>query len=89
MQAEGRSAIIGALETENSGNESVINGLADELLKYKRDFEMKLYSEEGISLDELSQCQNLNPYRDWFISMLEEANQLSNSIDDHLVSQIE
>ena len=54
MQAEGRSAVVGTLETENSANESVIQGLADELLKYRRDFEMKLYSEEGISLDELA-----------------------------------
>ena len=85
MQAEGRSAVVGALETENSANESVIHGLADELLKYRRDFEIKLYSEEGISLDELAQCENLNPYRDWFVCMLNEATQLINTIDDHLV----
>ena len=46
---------------------------------------MSLFSEEGISLDELSQCENLNPYRDWFKKMLNEANQLTNCIDENLV----
>ena len=54
MQIEGRSAMVGALQTETSGNESMIQGLADELQKCRRDFEMNLFSEEGISLDELS-----------------------------------
>ena len=85
MQIEGRSAMVGALQTETSGNESVIQGLADELQKCRRDFEMNLFSEEGISLDELGQCENLNPYRDWFKKMLNEANQLTNCIDENLV----
>ena len=42
-----------------------------------------------MTLDELKDCENLNPFRDWFIKVIEQANELRASVSDSFLHQIE
>ena len=50
--------------------------MADDLLKYKKQLQQNLNSRDAITVEELHICANLNPYKDWFVSLLGDAHAL-------------
>ena len=40
---------------------------------------------DAISIEELQDCDNLNPYKDWFMSILCDANSLIGVIDNEFI----
>ena len=64
------------MSSPSSNNQSDTGGVADELLKCKQRLHQNLCSGDAITVEELQDCGNLNPYRDWFVSILNDANAL-------------
>ena len=48
-----------------------------------------MQSRDAISIEELQECDNLNPYKDWFMSILSDANTLIGVIDSEFIEEIE
>ena len=63
--------------------------MADDLLKYKKQFQQNLNSRDAITVEELQICANLNPYRDWFVSILNDANALQDAVDEEFMHELE
>ena len=42
-----------------------------------------------MSLEELDQCANLNPFKDWLVSILTDASSLVEVIDADIINAIE
>ena len=61
---------------------------ADDLIRLKNKLSENLNSRDAITVQELKECQNLNPYKEWLINLLVDANALTSSIDDDFVHEI-
>ena len=85
----GGATISSSQKSSHDQSESVINSIADEVLKYKQKLEENLRSKDAISIEELQECDNLNPYRDWFVSVLADMNALQSSIGTEFINEIE
>ena len=66
-----------------------LGGVADEVIKNKMKVQTTLQSQDAISIDELRQCDNLNPYKDWFVQVLEDTQALQSSIGVDFMDEIE
>ena len=66
-----------------------LGGVADEVIKNKMKVQATLQSQDAISIDELRQCDNLNPYKDWFVQVLEDMQALQSSIGVDFMDEIE
>lgn len=42
-----------------------------------------------MTLEELETCENLNPFRDWFVKIITQANELKRSVSDQFLHEIE
>ena len=78
---------FGSLQSHAS--DTLGKNICDELLRQKKQFQAKLYSEDAIDLDELSQCDNLNPFKEWLVSILTDACSLVEEIDGEIINVIE
>ena len=67
----------------------MLNGFADEILKYKQKLQETLHSKDSISIDELKDCDNINPYKDWFMNILTESKALQSSINTEFMNEID
>ena len=56
-------------------------GLAEDLIKYKKKLSDTLQNKDSITIDELKDCENLNPYKDWFIKVVKRANKMQGAVD--------
>ena len=56
-------------------------GLAEDLIKYKKKLSDTLQNKDSITIDELRDCENLNPYKDWFIKVVKRANKMQGAVD--------
>ena len=63
--------------------------IVEELMKQKDAFQAQLYSEDAMNLEELGQCDNLNPFKDWLVSILTDACSLVETIDGDIVEAFE
>ena len=66
-----------------------LGGVADEVLKNKMKVQETLQNKDAITIDELRQCDNLNPYKDWFVQVLEDMHALQGSIGIDFMTEIE
>ena len=55
--------------------------LAEDLIRYKKKLHDTLQNEDSLTIDELQDCENLNPYKDWFIKVVKRANKMQESVD--------
>ena len=56
-------------------------GLAEDLIRYKKKLSETLQNKDSITIDELKICDNLNPYKHWFIKVVKKANKMQNAVD--------
>ena len=63
--------------------------VADELIKSKKLLAETLANSEAIALAELKDCENLNPYKDWIIKVIKQAKELSESVSEGFLTEIE
>ena len=87
-----RSSILVSQLAQLSDEETKENpnlSLAEDLIKYKNLLGELLVNDESISLEELEDCENLNPFRDWFIQVIQHANCLKQSVSDDFLNEIE
>ena len=56
-------------------------GLAEDLIRYKKSLADTLQNKDSVTIDELIFCDNLNPYKDWFIKVVKKANKMQNAVD--------
>ena len=63
-------------------------GVADQIRRYKDKVADVLNNSDGITAKELKKCQDLSPYRDWFIQLLKYTNKLHQEIDSGLIDQL-
>ena len=57
-------------------DDGAATGVADLVIKYKDKVADVLNNSDGITAKELKKCQDLSPYRDWFIKLLKYTNKL-------------
>ena len=51
--------------------------------------EQKPKRPSSMTLEELETCENLNPFRDWFVKIITQANELKRSVSDQFLHEIE
>ena len=77
-------------DLSNEGSEINPNlSLAEDLIKYKDILGDTLVNHESMTLAELKDCENLNPFKNWFIKVIEQANELRASVSDSFLHEIE
>ena len=86
------SSILVRKFEDDSDEESNANpnlSLAQDLIKYKTLLGNTLENDESMTLEELETCENLNPFRDWFVKIITQANELKRSVSDQFLHEIE
>ena len=67
------SSILVRKFDDDSDEETATNpnlSLAEDLIKYKTLLGNTLENDESMTLEELETCENLNPFRDWFVKII-------------------
>ena len=87
-----RSSILVSKFEDESDEETNANpnlSLAEDLIKYKKLLGETLENDESITLEELEDCENLNPFKDWFIKIIKQSNSLKRAVSDEFLHEIE
>ena len=72
-----------------SQNDSVTASMVDELSKLKSRVSQSLKSEQSVSVDKLKTCSDINPYKQWFMTIIQDADNLQLAMDDEFFRDIE
>ena len=60
-------------------------GLADEVIKYQSKVADILNSPEALSVREIKTCEDMGPYKDWFIQLVKYTNKLQETVSSDFI----
>ena len=72
-----------------SQSDSVTASIVDELSKLKARVSQSLKNEHSISVEKLKTCDDVNPYKQWFMTIIQDADNLQLAMDDEFFRDIE
>ena len=72
-----------------SQSDSATASIVDELSKLKARVSQSLKNEHSISVEKLKICDDINPYKQWFMTIIQDADNLQLAMDDEFFRDIE